>query len=107
MVLWKRQFKVWFSYLWKIGSSGCAQGDNPQKVIFQKCESESKIANEKSDPILGLLDETKSGIWNRVNLIRTVSKFEDLKISIASIATVKMHLEQFLVFEIHSYLSPG
>ena len=91
----------------KIGSSGRAQGDNPPKVIFQKCESESRIANEKNDSILCLLDETKSGIWNRVNLIRKVSKLEDLKISITSLATVKMHLEQFLVFEIHSYLSPG
>ena len=69
---------------------------------FKKCEIESKIVEN-----LNLLDETKSGIWNRVNLIRKISKLEDLKISISSLATVKMHLEQFLVFEIHSYLSPG
>ena len=69
---------------------------------FKKCEIESKIVEN-----LDLLDETKSGIWNRVNLIRKISKLEDLKISISSLATVKMHLEQFLVFEIHSYLSPG
>ena len=65
------------------------------------------LATEKSDSILSFLDETKSGIWNRVNFIRKVSKSEDLKISISSLATTKMHLEQFLVFEIHSYLSPG
>ena len=82
--------------------------DNPQKMTFQKSGIINQtLATEKSDSILSFLDETKSGIWNRVNFIRKVSKSEDLKISISSLATTKMHLEQFLVFEIHSYLSPG
>ena len=110
MLHWKMLFKVWFRFLRtsRRSSSGRALGDNPQKVTFQKSGIINQtLATEKSDSILSFLDETKSGIWNRVNFIRKVSKSEDLKISISSLATTKMHLEQFLVFEIHSYLSPG
>jgi len=72
--------------------------------FFSFQNSAKKFYFEKSDEILF---PKKSGIFNRVKLIEKICEEKDPKLTPANLNLAKLHLEQFIVFEIYKYCAQG